>query len=191
MPKRRVPGLFCLESPWGNDLTDGSTVGPILALLEQQEVIRFIHRDAVTREELEHYLDEWVRPKYKGYPVAYLAFHGHRNAIELGKTEYTLDDIAERYAGKLGGRILYFGSCGTLRITDAMARTFLRTTRASAICGYTKRVWWVESASFDLNLIEALSLFARPGAAFNYLTREHSQMCQRLGFKYWTLSGTR
>lgn len=191
MPRRRTPGVFCLETPWDDDLRDASTVGPLLAVLEQRRVIKFIHRDVATRSELEHYLDRWLLKKYADYPIGYMAFHGHRGAIELAAEDYTLDQMGDAFSGRMTGRMLYFGSCATVRITEPAAKRFLRTTGATAVCGYTRSVDWIESASFDLNLIEALTRYARPGAAFNHLERNHDKVCERVGFKWWTRSGTR
>jgi len=49
---------------------------------------------------------------------------------------------------------------------------------------YTKDVDLLEGAAFELLLIDELSRYARPKAAFEYLKREHRGPAKRLGLRF-------
>lgn len=183
MTTRRSAGVFCLEGPWNGLLTDRSTTRPLLELLEGRDVIRFAHRDVATIEELEHYLVQWTQKQYDRLTFGYLAFHGNPGELVLGRKTYTMEQLGELLSGRLAGRILYFGSCSTLEVDHERVESLRKRTGARAVCGYAKAIDWIESASFDLNLIDAVTWYARIDAGFRHLHKHHAGMCERLGFR--------
>jgi hypothetical protein len=183
MAKRTMPGVFCLEGSWSSKLTDRSSVRPLLELLEEQRIIRYAHRDTGTIEEFEHYLKQWSQAQYSNYGLAYLAQHGEPGAIQFGRKVKTLEEIADLLEGRLKGRTIYFASCEVLNIKRDEAEHFRQRTKARAICGYTESVDWIESAAFEMNVIEAASRFKRIDAGFNYLQRVHKGACRAMGFR--------
>lgn len=182
---RRVPpGVFCLEGPWSSRLTDRSTVRPLLELLDNLGLIRFIHRDAATLEEFSQHLRRWLQRQYQAYGLGWLAFHGDPGGIYVGRRFVTLEQIAGIAGPRCARRILFFGSCGTLEVSEPRLRSFLQATRARAVCGYTEQeVGWLESAAFELNLIEALTRYQRIDAGFRWLRKHHGYAWRRLGFR--------
>lgn len=174
-------GIFCLEGSWERRLDDRTSVLPTLDTLERLRIASYVHRDVGTEEELYLYLKKWTQRGYSSYEVLYFAFHGVRGGIKVGRGTVTLDDLAEKLQGKAAGRIIYFGSCSVMRDTAAVAR-FKRVTKAKAVCGYTKDVDWVESAAFDLLLLESLMSGDRIDARFNRLSRNFGDLTKRLGF---------
>lgn len=143
----------------------------------------FIHRDVGTEAELEHYLAKWSQKRYSNYSLAYLAFHGTAEHIWIGRSKVTLDEIEAMLAGKCAGRVLYFGSCSTLDLEDGEIDRFRRAIGARAVCGYVEDVDWLESAAFELLLIDALTYYERIDAAFNYLHREYRALVDKLGLR--------
>lgn len=187
MPARKLPGVFCLEGPWSDLLTDGSSVRPLLELLERRRVIEFAHRDAATVPEFENYLRQWSQKRYAKLGFGYLAFHGEKGTLWVGQEEYSIEQLAELLDGRLEGRILYFGSCSTLQVDDDRIENLRARTGARAVCGYTRDVDWIESAAFELNLIDAVAWYSRIDAVFNHLRRNHGGACERLGFRaFWS-----
>lgn len=95
----RHPGVFCLENSWaddGKDLTDKTSVEQQLRMLESAEQIgSVIHRDVATMPEFQVYLKEWSKPKYRKYPLAYMAFHGSAGAFRVGGTDLYLEQLAD------------------------------------------------------------------------------------------------
>lgn len=181
-PTRKL-GVFCLEGPWSNLLTDDSSVRPLLEVLERRGAIRFAHRDAITKEEFERYILQWTQSQYRHLKVGYLAFHGKPGAIWVGNKTVQLDELRETLRGRLSGRVLYFGSCATMRVPRVEIQEFQRVTKARAVVGYTQDIDWIESAAFELNLLDALGRFQRSDASFRYLRQNHSGMVRRLGLR--------
>jgi hypothetical protein len=190
-------GVFCLEGSWAqnSDLTDRTSVEQQLRMLESAgRCGRVIHRDVATREEFDHYLKEWLKKKYGptstgtvGYPLAYLAFHGTRGALRIGKSELTLDDLSDLIGpAKAKDRILYFGSCSTMAATESELRGFCKKTGVKAIVGYTRPIDWLESAAFDCLLVPRLLDMKNMRSVFTSLRREHPKFVDRLGLRMAT-----
>jgi hypothetical protein len=177
----RRSGIFCVEGPWGK-LTDKSSVRPLLEILDGQNLMPFIHRDAANVEELEHYLNTWTQKQFANFDLGYLAFHGDRGLAEIGRKRYTLERLGEFLAGRLAGRT-HFGACAILDVDRDEAREFLALTKARAICGYTNDVDWIESAAFDLNLFQNVVGRPRIDTGFNRLRRDHAGACDHLGLR--------
>jgi uncharacterized protein YecE (DUF72 family) len=183
---RAKVGVFCLEGNWKRKLSERASVEPTLELLERLGCARYIHRDVATPEELRFYLSKWKQLGYSEYSVLYLAFHGSRGGIHVNDRAFvTLDDLAEQLDGSYKDRIVYFGSCQTMRITDAELLAFKKQIKAKAVCGFKKEIDWLESAAFDVLLLEALTRpNTRIDAKFNGIVRDHKNLVDRLKFHY-------
>lgn len=135
--------------------------------------------------EFEHYLKKWVQKQNSIYKVLWLGFHGEQGALHVGDSgAYSLDRLAEFLEGKCHGRVIYFGSCSTMAIHGTKLRTFLKKTGAQAVIGYTRDVDWLESTAFELLLIDALSLVARPSTAQRHILKNHGGLARRLGLRF-------
>ncbi|TDB82012.1 hypothetical protein E1091_18850 [Micromonospora fluostatini] len=178
-------GVFCVEGQWHRDLNERTSVLPTLELLERLGKIRFIHKDAATRDELFYFLDRWLLKQYADYRVGFFAMHGEPNRLCLTDWDSVeLADVAERMAGRGEGRRLYFGSCSVLRAPDATLREFLAVTGAALICGYTREVDWAESAAFETVLLDALANGQRHNAAELRMGSAHwGPLAAYLGFR--------
>lgn len=129
-------------------------------------------------------MSRWFEAKYQGYGVAYLAFHGRRNRIVLGDgEEVTLEQIADVIDGRAAGKILYFGSCSTLAMTDQRLKAFCARTGAKAVVGYTRNVGWLEAAAFDFILLPKLLAASSIRPIFTALRRDHPRFVTGLGFR--------
>lgn len=182
MAPRSIKGIFCLEGAWEKRLDDKASVIPTLEMLERLELARFVHRDVGTEEELYHYLQKWTQRGYSSYEVLYFAFHGVKGGISVGRGVVPLHDLAGKLQGKAKGRVVYFGCCDVFRDTDEV-EDFRAATGAKLICGYRKEVDWVESAAFDLLLLESLTDDLRIDARVNRLRARVPDLVERLGFK--------
>jgi hypothetical protein len=174
---------MCLEGMWSSRLTDRSSVLPVLELLERQEVIEYIHRDAGTIAELDHYLNKWLQKGYARFGTAYLAFHGEPGALLVGRSRVTLDDLAEIIDRRAEGRVLFLGGCAVLDQPKRDIKEFVKKTRLRGVCGYLENVDWIESAAFEILLIEALTRYKRIDAVHNWMRTNYAGFCRRLEFK--------
>nr|MDT0662280.1 DUF6642 family protein [Micromonospora sp. DSM 115978] len=185
------PGVFCVEGQWHRDLNDRGSVLPTLELLERLGKIRFIHKDAATRDELVYFIDRWLLRQYADYRVGFFAMHGEPTKLCLtDRHSVDLDDISEQMAGRCEGKRLYFGSCSVLRASDARLQEFLAETGAALICGFTRDVDWVESAAFETVLLDVLVNGRRLNAAEMRMGSVHwAPLASYLGFRIVYASG--
>ena len=186
-------GVFAFEGDWCEDLRDKDSVRPTLETLHDVKGIDFIHRRIGTTDELEYYVDKWLggesAENYDDYLVGYFAFHGSGGVIAPGEGDVTLDQLAVWIDGRAQGRTVYFGSCSTLDLDTRRVKDFLKATKAKAAGGYTTDVNWLQSAAFDLLVLDALACYhRRPHAANNYLWKHYKAFATDLGLKIVTPS---
>ncbi|WP_374457960.1 DUF6642 family protein [Nocardioides sp.] len=186
----KLPGIFCLEGEWDDDLRRRRSVLPILELFERLGIARYVHRDVATREELAYYLKRWRLKSYQDYQLLYLAMHGDIGELDLGRDTLRLPDLAELIRGKAAGRTIYFGSCWTMLEDEAELQRFVRTTGATAAVGFSEEVDWLESAGFEVFLIQKLLQGRRSDAFFASITREHPALVGKLGLTVATKTKT-
>lgn len=174
-------GVFCLEGEWEARLDDRLSVEPMLQMLEQLAVIRFIRRDAATDVELEHYLSRWRR--YGSYRLLYLGFHGERDWLKVQPEGVTLDWLEDRLNGAADGRTIHFGSCSVLDLPPERLARFCRQTGARGISGYCRAIDWLDSVAFELALVQALQQRPeRPSYAYRFMHDFYGDQARVLGF---------
>ncbi|MGY1771965.1 DUF6642 family protein [Blastococcus sp. SYSU D00813] len=181
-------GIFCLEGEWEDRLTDRVSVRPALDMLMTLRGGRLIHRNAATPEEFAHYFGKWAMRRYNAFPLAYLAYHGHRGGIDLGGGVMTLDEVAALVPGKLAERVVYFGACETLAASDDDLLAFVETTGAKAVIGYTRQVRWEESAAFDFTLLPDVLESMDMRRLHARLAKRHPYFLDGLGLRIVTAS---
>ena len=139
------------------------------------------------------------------YRVGYLAVHGERGAVRVGRHKLTLEHLAAwssldavrahsdedlddpEWTVDLSGKVLYLGSCSSLRVSRDRLEVLRRTTGARLVCGYTKDVEWFASGGFDVMLLSALAAAMdrdrpNPAVAVNRLGRQAGDLLDHLGF---------
>ena len=98
-----------------------------------------------------------------------------------------LNWLADRLEGRCKGRIIYMSSCGTLDLPTGRIRQFLRRTGALAVCGYTRNVFWIDSAAFEVLLLSTLQMYEfNPAGARAIRRRIRKQapgLCAQLDFR--------
>ncbi|GIF67708.1 hypothetical protein Ais01nite_57430 [Asanoa ishikariensis] len=184
-------GIFCVEGQWHRSLTDKSSVLPTLDMLNRLKRCAYIHKDVATAEELRYFLTRWTEQRYASFRVGHFAMHGEAKQLFVNdRIRVGLDEIAETLEGRCEGRRLYFGSCSVLRAPDAILEDFLHTTGAAMLCGYTREVDWVESAAFELVLLDHLANGERVDAAERTMrSRRWAPLAEHLGFRIMYANG--
>jgi len=185
MTSARSKGVFCLEGDWDKDLRYRATVGPVLELLDRSGFpsVPHIRRDIGTLAEFEYYLGKWTQRRYAAYPILYLGFHGGPGILKVGDQRsgpVTLAWLEEQLGGACKGRVIHFGSCGTLATHGNRLRSFLQRTGALAICGYKQDVDWMLSAAFELILIYQFQFNALTRAGMGAVSRRVRSTAGRL-----------
>ncbi len=193
-------GVFCLEGAWNpDDLTDRSSVLPVLDVLERLECIDYVHRDIGTRAELEHYVRRWIEENLD-YRLLVLAFHGSvdrdgvRSLWLSAETDgtVTIDHLTGLLAGQLEGCVVHLGSCSVVDARDPAWSTFLHRTGAAAVMGYDRDIDWVDSAAWELILFGTLARYKQLGSALNALkAKKYLSLRESVGFDMILRSGRR
>jgi hypothetical protein len=191
MPQHSHKGIFCLEGDWESDLRSSTSMQPVLDLLSRSHdpIVRFIRRDIGTAGELEYYLGKWVQKRYVDYPILYLGFHGDPGVLYMGSRKFSidLDWLEERLLGRCKGRIIHFGSCGTMAVHGLRLKRFLKRTRALAVCGYKADVDWMLTAAFEIILLSRFQFQALTRGGLKAVRRrirgEAFELASELEFK--------
>jgi len=181
-------GVFCLEGQWNSDLQVSASVLPTLEHLDRAGVMRYIHRDVATRDEVEYYLGRLRRKQYARYRVVYLAMHGEPGHLWLDnpqRVSVSLPELADLMNGACRDRYVYLGSCGTLNTSRRVLTEFVNETGAALVCGYTRSVDWVEASAFDILLLTYLvTLKYRTGAEKYLRGKTFGTWSEHLGLKF-------
>jgi len=114
--------------------------------------------------------------------------HGDAGLIRLGRDDVSLDELAEVLRGACKGKVIYFGSCLTLKQESKKLKSLAAVTGARAIVGYRRPVAWLDSAAFEVLLLDRLVRGVRSDAVFNRLTKEHGLFAKSLGLVVATRS---
>lgn len=123
--------------------------------------MRHVHRDVVVRNEFEYYLRKWVQKHHADFPILYLGFHGEEGSIYFESSTRSdsidLDSLENSLRGNCCGRMIHFGSCSTLGLDARRIKRFLRETGLKGVTGYKQEIAWVDSAAFELILLDRLT----------------------------------
>ena len=119
-------------------------------LCQTVENLKYIYRKCNTREEFFEYLRQYTFVRYRNYTILYIAFHGRPNKIQIGRDLVTLREITDVLEGHLAHRIVYFGSCSTMRTKRANIDDFLHRTKADILAGYRKDVDFIQATAWEM-----------------------------------------
>ena len=170
--KSEKRGIWCLETVWF-DSESNASIRPMLELVNALYGTPYVHRNAVSKDEFFYFLEAWAnsgRHREK-YPILILSYHGTQGTISLkddpnidwsnedtwaaSDSVVTLEEIRKRLAERCHNRIIHFSSCSSLDVRHDDIDDFLDETKASAISGYTKNVYWQQAFALDwLYLVE-------------------------------------
>lgn len=176
-----LPGVFCLEGELNEDMRKKSTVRPVLEMLETLDKAQVVHRNVATEEDLAFYVGALQKKRYEKFQVLYLAMHGDEGAISMGGAGLTLGELGELLAGTCKARVIYFGTCLTMKASGKDLKEFAAVTGARAVIGYRKSVPFDTVAAFELPLMQELVTNARGGTIYTRLKTEHPVLTKKLG----------
>ena len=153
--------IFCLETEWtqsAHDLKDESQVKPLLDFLKNSQKVDYVFRQVATFSDFNYYISHLKRPSYNNYTIVYLGFHGNPGCIHFADDDkLDLLDFAKDNEGIFDGKIVHFGSCRTLKMSEEDIKTFKRLTRASMVTGYQRSVNMTESFIFEAWLLNTFN----------------------------------
>jgi hypothetical protein len=149
-----MKGIFCIEGFWYGDHRDPTSVHPVLELIHRINGLPYVYHRCGTKEEFVFSIERWkTKAFHKKYPILYLAFHGDKGVIKVGKDLIGLYELAAILGTKCEGVVIYFGSCATMNVNKRLLQKFLEQTRTLSILGFKQEVNWLRSASFDIQML--------------------------------------
>ena len=174
--------IYCLEGSWHKNPRSNQSVKPILELLHNFHKVKYTYRRCLTKGEFLSGLQAFTHKRYSKYAILYIAYHGFKNGIYIGKEFITLKEIADLLEGKLYGKIVHFGSCSTLRTSENNIYDFINRTKCFFISGYKKDVGYINSAAFEMLYFEALQKYRSLGKMKVTVEEKYSKLISALRF---------
>lgn len=179
--------IYCLEGV-ENVVVDARTeVQKSLEELALQFGVASIYQTCDTIEGLEASLNTLIMDDhyFKEYEIIYLVMTGAGNSISLNGYNYSFQEIAELFEGKLRGKIVHFSNAKVLDLDEEEAQYFLDITNARAVSGYGNAFSGVSSANLDKVFF---NLFNEDDDIFNVveeLHQKHYTACKVLDFRMY------
>jgi hypothetical protein len=175
--------VFCLEGDWHKNLLKQNSVQAALEFLKQNRKINYIHRHCGTIENLQHYAKQWQLKRYSNFSILYLAFHGKPGIILINNKQVSLDELAGILGSNCRDRIIHFGSCETLNTDKRHIKRFLKRTNALCVCGFGKRIGFIEGSVFDILLIDMFQEYKDVRKVYKSITTNFRTISKKLLFK--------
>ena len=101
----RKHGIFCIEGEWEKELTDRSTIQPLIEFLSSSdELLPPIHRRVATVESFHYFVKRWK--ECENHNIGYLSFHGQKGALCLGKEIVSLEQLGDLLKDSCNGKHL-------------------------------------------------------------------------------------
>ena len=193
--------IYCVETVWFSG-TGKASARPLLELLESLYGTKYVIRDAVTKDELNYHLHQWVSKPSKGdyefgdYTILYLGYHGDAGEIWLNedrKLRVSLSTIADELAQgdfDLKDSVVHFATCLSIDVGRRALRDFLSRTGALAVSGYREEVDFGESLAFEIIYLsqligiptQKLTKVQLQRCMDTLRTRPYAELCEYLGF---------
>lgn len=188
--------IFCLEGDWNDDLRKKTSILSGLEMLHSISDVNYIHKTVGTFEELKFRLIDYInnsikpRSKYKSYDLLYIATHGRNGSIYFDN-EIDVLDLFEEIIHEIGivkpfaGKVIHFGSCLTMKMSDHKLKKLAELTGAFIISGYTKSISFLESTLFDVLYFNELITRKKKMPLISYLDQKYAGFKTDLGFKFF------
>jgi hypothetical protein len=140
--KKMQSKLYCLEEVQNIEDENQSIILPSLEKLAIQYGITNVYQTCDSIEGLEESLSTLLYEdrNFHDYEILYLVFEGKGNQIIIDNYNYSLEEIAEFFEGKLTGKLLHFANTMQLDLNQETAQYFLDVTGAYAVSGYKNNV---------------------------------------------------
>ncbi|RXG21919.1 DUF6642 family protein [Leeuwenhoekiella aequorea] len=175
--------IFAIEGEWETKLNKELTIKSTLTLLKEVCNVESIFRKTNTVESLIQYLEVSSTASYKKYGTIVIGTHGDKGEILLSDSEsISIRDLAGQCENLFTDKIVHFSSCGILkRMTDI--EYFKKLTNAKGVCGYSKKVLFLESSIFDILLFNRLYRNNSLTKTQEFLMNNYPDLVKKLGFK--------
>jgi len=179
--------IYCLEAVEDVEVETITETQNKLDQLTSQYGVASIYNTCDSIEGLENNINTLVLDdhNFNDYEIIYLVITGEANSITLNDYNYSLQEVAELFEGRLQGKILHFSNVKVLDLDEEEAQYFLDITGAKAISGYGYEYNGITSSSLD---IAFFNLFKEDDNMFDVveaLHQRHYKLCKLLDFRLY------
>lgn len=179
--------IYCLEAVEDVEVETITETQNKLDQLTSQYGVASIYNTCDSIEGLENNINTLVLDdhNFNDYEIIYLVITGEANSITLNDYNYSLQEVAELFEGRLQGKILHFSNIKVLDLDDEEAQYFLDITGAKAISGYGYEYNGITSSNLD---IAFFNLFKEDDNMFDVveeLHQRHYKLCKLLDFRLY------
>jgi len=175
----RTKHIACLEGLWHKNLLRPYSVRHVLRSAADLGDFRHIHLTCNTIAEFEYNLG-LLRAR-RGFGILYLAFHGSPGHVELPSGELDLEQLGQMMRQGFRRWIIHFGTCSTIDVPQERLDSFLSVTGAAMVMGYQRDVDWVESASLDFLLFQAVQEYVDARHLWNKVAGRYPDLVHLTG----------
>lgn len=179
--------IYCLEAVPD---VETATITEVVKNLEQlalEQGITSIYKTCDTIEGLEESLNALLYDdhNFKDYEIIYLVMQGEANTICLNDYYYSLEEIAERFEGKMTGKMIHFANVKVLDLNEDEAQYFLDITGARAVSGYGATFHNVTSINLDKAFFSLCQEQDDVVEIVEELYQKHHALCKLLDFRLY------
>ena len=179
--------IYCLEAVEDVEVETITETQNKLDQLTSQYGVASIYNTCDSIEGLENNINTLVLDdhNFNDYEIIYLVITGEANSITLNDYNYSLQEVAELFEGRLQGKILHFSNIKVLDLDEEEAQYFLDITGAKAISGYGYAYNGITSSNLD---IAFFNLFKEDDNMFDVveeLHQKHYKLCKLLDFRLY------
>ena len=179
--------IYCLEAVEDVEVETITETQNKLDQLTSQYGVASIYNTCDSIEGLENNINTLVLDdhNFNDYEIIYLVITGEANSITLNDYNYSLQEVAELFEGRLQGKILHFSNVKVLDLDEDEAQYFLDITGAKAISGYGYEYNGITSSNLD---IAFFNLFKEDDNMFDVveeLHQRHYKLCKLLDFRLY------
>lgn len=179
--------IYCLEAVEDVEIETITETQNKLDQLTSQYGVASIYNTCDSIEGLENNINTLVLDdhNFNDYEIIYLVITGEANSITLNDYNYSLQEVAELFEGRLQGKILHFSNVKVLDLDEEEAQYFLDITGAKAISGYGYEYNGITSSNLD---IAFFNLFKEDDNMFDVveeLHQRHYKLCKLLDFRLY------
>lgn len=175
--------LFSLEGLSEITLESSSKIIPYLEQLAIKYGLTNVYKSCECIDTFESSLDVLLYEdrNFQDYELLYFVFKGADDYISLDRYTYTLQEIAERFEGKLTNKILHFSNQKALNLDQEESQYFLDVTGAKALSGYT-HTHGISSTPLDMNFFGLYDSDMDIRDLVETLFEKNYKACTELGF---------
>lgn len=178
--------IFCVEGVDDVEEENESALFPFFEHLAINKGITNVYKSVDSFEGFEESISNllYADRNFRDYQIIYLVFNGQNDNIEIGGYYYSLEEIAELFAGRLTDKIIHFANTKQLDLEEETFQYFLDVTGAKAISGYVKHAPLL-STLLDQHYFELAKVYDDEVELVEALFEKHANLALNFGFRLY------